>query len=817
MNRGASLLRRNLYWLEAFVALRIASFLWRSKSLVLIYNSVIPHRFNCRLVLARLGSDLKKFSYVGSRCEWLREQCYEENYAIDKLRKFCELAAADASLPSAREKISWVYSKIIVDNCFSLFGVPILLYLSVLKLLTRQICTALPTMDQSMVDRNLQVCLLDLWAQIVCHEEKINKDDGSVFKRICWNSSFVDLAATSVQVNSCETDMLYRTRLSALAQGSGLSVIDVINKVRDEVALSGLDVSYYLFGPGVQEIKTKRRRSLLGFQCHVRTAKLLNPIFLFLGFTFSLAFFIAFFNFVLPEASFLLAAASMIYLICLAPAIMDALAFYSLKKRPSFHVKKQAVKRIKVAVVIPLLLCDREQVLKAAETLRRNSLIKSEADINFVVITDYPDSKIAVDDDSLFFLLKDMVSEIKDVTRFKISILHREKVFVKSQDLFMGWERKRGKIHAFNRFVLGGASSFSRSLGDVVDLNLVEFAYVLDEDNEIYDSTVDSALSYMLHPFNTPTVVRGELLSGYGFVASNTFTTIESTKQWRAKDFFCGSFMPSSRDYLYDLWGTRQCSGKGLYRIETYEELLRSKIPNGIALSHDTLEGAYLRPGFTPKSIVGERFPDNYNKFNKRTVRWLRGDFQNFFLVLIRKVPRNAAAQEFFHWYLARLLIRRCFLLIYPILIFLAFIELGDNSIGFLYFIYVCIYLIPSLIFSIGLRGEWLMPVFKQHIYEFTRMIISIRQAAAVALAAILVALRLIRRRNLLEWNTASGNHVNRLDYVFFINGLACSSLILIGLVSFICNGQWAGIFLVTWGLAGVLSDFIFNWPASHD
>ena len=69
-------------------------------------------------------------------------------------------------------------------------------------------------------------------------------------------------------------------------------------------------------------------------------------------------------------------------------------------------------------------------------------------------------------------------------------------------------------------------------------------------------------------------------------------------------------------------------TGKGIYDLEIYSKVLEGQIPENTVLSHDLLEGNYLRCGLVSNIMLMDGYPTKYNSFMNRLSRWIRGDWQ---------------------------------------------------------------------------------------------------------------------------------------------------------------------------------------------
>ena len=69
-------------------------------------------------------------------------------------------------------------------------------------------------------------------------------------------------------------------------------------------------------------------------------------------------------------------------------------------------------------------------------------------------------------------------------------------------------------------------------------------------------------------------------------------------------------------------------TGKGIYDLKVFSSLMKDTIPENIVLSHDLLEGCYLRCALVSDIMLMDGYPTKYTSFMNRLSRWVRGDWQ---------------------------------------------------------------------------------------------------------------------------------------------------------------------------------------------
>lgn len=281
------------------------------------------------------------------------------------------------------------------------------------------------------------------------------------------------------------------------------------------------------------------------------------------------------------------------------------------------------------AILIPTLLADRKAIDGFIKTLDTNFRAVNDRRARFVVLADGQDSQQQALSDEEQGLLRHLQSHIEGLNthygRGGVSpfvLMSRERRYAVSEGVWMGWERKMGKILAFFELVCTGESELNIQSGQRPNtLHNIPYAIVLDEDNLLTPGAAQAMLATIAHPYNQPKldIGRNRIQSGYGIIRP-------ATDQRSVK-------LPS-RQTIFDVFGEIRFPGKGIYNIPVAYELLESQYVEGRILSHDMWESLVVRTGYTALATVVEDMPSNHIAGYQRAHRWTRGDWQNFLLML---------------------------------------------------------------------------------------------------------------------------------------------------------------------------------------
>ena len=302
----------------------------------------------------------------------------------------------------------------------------------------------------------------------------------------------------------------------------------------------------------------------------------------------------------------------------------------------------------KTMVVVPTLLTSEQQTRHAVRDLEIRFLANRDANIHFALLTDPPDAEVQFDEkDALAALCSRLIEQLngKYAAQGKGSFFHfhRNRVFNETEGIWMGWERKRGKLLDFNRFLLDQADNFTVKTGDLSLLDSVKYVITLDLDTQLPREAAHKLIGTLAHPLNRAVIdaATNTVIEGYGILQPRVDTSIKSAGRSRLASLLSGDtsfdiYTRAVSDVYQDLFGEGIFTGKGIYEIETFQKVLADRFPCNAILSHDLIEGAYARAGLVSDVEVVDDYPSHFSAFSRRKHRWVRGDWQIIFWLLPR-------------------------------------------------------------------------------------------------------------------------------------------------------------------------------------
>ncbi|TYQ15914.1 UNVERIFIED_CONTAM: cellobiose phosphorylase [Acetivibrio alkalicellulosi] len=330
--------------------------------------------------------------------------------------------------------------------------------------------------------------------------------------------------------------------------------------------------------------------------------------------------------------------------------------------RPSFlpklEMKDGIPKECSTMVVIPALLTDEKRALELIESLEVYYLANKEKNIFLALVGDYKDSdaKEMKDDKKIIDAALSKVNQLNEKYCDKgqeiFYFFHRHRQFNDKQSKWMGWERKRGALVEFNEMILGSEkTSFSIVSKEINKLPKVKYIITLDADTVLPLGMAKRLIGTMSHTLNRPVIdeEKSLVVEGYGLLQPRIGFDIESVNKSLFSRIYAGEegidpYATATSDVYQDLFGEGIFTGKGIYDLSVFHSLLENAIPDNTVLSHDLLEGSYVRAGLVSDLELIDGYPSKFSSYAMRLHRWVRGDWQ--LLPWIRKYTKNKVGES---------------------------------------------------------------------------------------------------------------------------------------------------------------------------
>ncbi|HWQ72178.1 MAG TPA: glucoamylase family protein [Desulfitobacteriaceae bacterium] len=441
---------------------------------------------------------------------------------------------------------------------------------------------------------------------------------------------------------------------------------------------------------------------------------------------------------------------------------------------PKLELSKGIPKNYRTMVVVPTLLPNVPRVRELIEQLEVYYLANQSPNLHFALLGDFTDADspvMSADEEIVLAATQGIESLNRKYGDGIFYFFHRHRLWNPAEGVWMGWERKRGKIIEFNRLLRqSGQTSYSIKIGDLSVLNSVRYVITLDADTQLPRGTAQKLIGTIAHILHIPRLNddKSRVIEGYGIIqprinvsilsaAGSYFSRISSGKVG-VDPYTC-----AVSDIYQDLFGEGIFTGKGIYDVDVFHQVTGDVFPENAILSHDLLEGLYARAGLATDIELVDGYPQKYHAFARRLHRWIRGDWQIFFW-LFKELPLISK------WKIFDNLRRSIEAPAQLLLIVLAFTILPGNpwfwvNIVILEVFFRTILCIMTDIVSEDANNIVLAENIRESLIQALLKFVFIPFQAYIAIDAIIRSLhrQLFTHKHLLEWETADAAE-RRLD-----------------------------------------------------
>ena len=462
----------------------------------------------------------------------------------------------------------------------------------------------------------------------------------------------------------------YRHATEAIAKTGRVSQHDVARKAVElagagaaigtatEVGAPEGHVGFYLIGKGLAELERAMGIRPAGLDSVRRTAAQF-PLLLFLGaiglitMLVTTALMARAFTGAMPVWALLsIGVLSLLAASQLAVALVNWLAtlFVPPHLLPRMEFSEGIPPSLRTLVVVPSMLTSTSGVEDLVEALEVRFLANDDQCVHFGLLTDFRDAQqeSLPEDASLVGLAATMIDALNAKYRDDghpsradtFFLFHRARRWNPQERVWMGYERKRGKLADLNALLRGGGagasdSGFSLVVGDTAVLSGVKYVITLDTDTQLPRDSARQFVGAMAHPLNRPRydAAKQRVVEGYGILQPRVAVSLPGTNRSRYARLYGGEpgidpYTRAVSDVYQDCFGEGSFIGKGIYDVDAFEVALGGRMPENLILSHDLLEGCYARAGLLSDVQLYEDYPARYGADVSRRRRWIRGDWQ---------------------------------------------------------------------------------------------------------------------------------------------------------------------------------------------
>lgn len=548
-----------------------------------------------------------------------------------------------------------------------------------------------------------------------------------------------------------------------------------------------------------------------------------------------------------------IAVVSIVVMLCasqLAVTITNRLVSFLLKPAllPRMDYSEGLPEAAQTLVVVPVIPSTAAEISKIVSDLEVRYLGNRDKYLHFGLLTDLPDAseEVLPTDAALEKTLEQSIDALNSKyagTHGSFFLFHRPRKWNPVEECWMGYERKRGKLEALNALLhTGSTKDFSLIAGNTAILKNIRYVITLDADTQLPPETAHKLIGTISHPLNQAVYdqKKRRVIKGYGILQPEVMTDMQEMGRSRYVQMYGNNsgidpYSRASSNIYQDLFGEGSYIGKGIYDVKVFFTAMYNRFPENTILSHDLLEGCYIRSGLASDIKLYEKSPVTYYSDVKRRHRWIRGDWQIARWILPYVPGKDGSLQPnplsaLSRWKLFDNLRRSLVPLACMVLLVAGWTILNDPAFWTLFVLAVMmtdclVSVVETLVKNASVSFAWwkgiessLSGTLLQHVYT----VISLpHQALSNADAIIRTNWRMhIVRKRLLQWNNFANtgqNHLRtlwqnfRYMWIAPAAGMVLSIYLVLAypqqqLLSYIILSLWMAAPVVAWWLSRPLA-----------
>ena len=481
-----------------------------------------------------------------------------------------------------------------------------------------------------------RINFLEIFEKINGVEEILKKDPADVYSKMNNN-----------------TKDSYRNIIKEISKKTKISEVYIAKKIL-QLAKNSKDngkkkhIGYYIVDKGIEKVYQELQCKVPKHMPEKTKQKLYIATNIILSIVLSLVFSSILNLYIRNIGIYLLS-----FLILLIPSseIVTQIMQYILSKIvkpkpiPKIDFSKGIDEKHACMVVIPTILKNKEKVKEFMHKLEVYYIANQSENLYFTLLGDCSESSMKEEkwDHEVIETGMQLVETLnkKYVTENEFPIFHfiyRKREWNKKENCYLGWERKRGMLTQFNEYLLGNEENPFRAntIEEYKDcIPKIQYVITLDADTDLILNSAFELVGAMAHILNKPVIdeEKNIVIEGHGMIQPRIGINLDVSYKTIFTQIFAGaggidSYTNAISDVYQDNFGEGIFTGKGIYDVKVFSKVLKNAIPENTVLSHDLLEGCYLRCGLATDIMLMDGYPCKYNSFMNRLSRWIRGDWQ---------------------------------------------------------------------------------------------------------------------------------------------------------------------------------------------
>ncbi len=477
-----------------------------------------------------------------------------------------------------------------------------------------------------------RIDFLEIFQKLNGVEEILNNDPANVYSKMDY-----------------KTKAYYRNKIKEISTKTKISEIYIAKKILEISNKSPKNtkqehVGYYLIDNGIDELYEQ-----LNYKLNKKMDSNKKTKIYILAITIFSIIISALMSLTLnSKNSWILIISFIVFLIPASEIVIQIIQyilskFVKPKMIPKIDFSNGIDKQNETIVVIPTILKSKEKVRELMNKLEVFYLANKSDNIYFALLGDCSESK---NEEEKFD--KEVVEEgLKQANKLNqkynknekpiFHFLYRSRVWNNSEGCYLGWERKRGLLNEFNNYMLNiNKGSFRvNTLEENNPIENLKYVITLDADTDLILESAFELVGAMAHILNKPIIDKNKniVTNGYGIIQPRVGVNLDISYKNLFTKIFAGaggidSYTNAISDIYQDNFNEGIFTGKGIYDISVFSNVMKNAIPENTVLSHDLLEGNYLRCGLASDIMLMDGYPTKYLSFMSRLSRWIRGDWQ---------------------------------------------------------------------------------------------------------------------------------------------------------------------------------------------
>ncbi len=449
-----------------------------------------------------------------------------------------------------------------------------------------------------------------------------------------------------------KTKAYYRNKIKEISKKTKISELYITGKALElaqdnEKEEKKSHIGYYLISDGIKDLYKTLQTNKKPYLPKHKVTKYITAIFLLSAIISALLSFYIYIqtNLILSIIIFFLTYIPATQITTeLIQAILNKIVKPTLI--PKMDYSNGVPKEQATMVIIPTIVDSAKKVKDLVSKLEVFYLANKSENIYFTLLgdtTSIDKEKESYDEEIIkagIQAVENLNKKYPDENMGKFQFIYRKRFWNESEKAFLGWERKRGLITQFNEYLLENIEN--PFLANTIEaerkkglIPKIKYIITLDSDTNLVLNSGLELIGAAAHILNKPQLNKSEdaVISGHAIIQPRVGIDLVSARKSIFTKIFAGaggvdSYANAISDIYQDNFAEGIFTGKGIYDLEVFSKVLKDEIPENTVLSHDLLEGSYLRCGLSSDIFLLDGYPYKYNAFITRLSRWIRGDFQ---------------------------------------------------------------------------------------------------------------------------------------------------------------------------------------------